>query len=41
MADFEFINDLENKTYKVSEDDILKAERRMDISFPVDLKQLY
>ncbi|MBG9548597.1 SMI1/KNR4 family protein [Cytobacillus firmus] len=41
MADFEFINELENKTYKVPEDDILKAEQRMDISFPNDLKQLY
>jgi len=41
MADFEFINELENKTYKVLEDDILKAEQRMDISFPNDLKQLY
>ncbi|WP_113928096.1 SMI1/KNR4 family protein [Bacillus sp. P14.5] len=41
MADFEFINKLENKIYKVSEDDILKAEQRMDINFPKDLKQLY
>lgn len=41
MADFEFINELENKTYKVSKDDILKAEQRMGISFPNDLKQLY
>ncbi len=41
MADFEFINELENKTYKVAENDILKAEQRMDISFPNDLKQLY
>jgi len=41
MADFEFINELENKTYKVPEYDILKAEQRMDISFPNDLKQLY
>lgn len=41
MADFEFINELENKTYNVPEDDILKAEQRMDISFPNDLKQLY
>ncbi|MFS3915238.1 SMI1/KNR4 family protein [Bacillus australimaris] len=41
MADFNFISELENKTYKVSEDDILKAEQRMDISFPNDLKQLY
>lgn len=41
MADFEFINELENKIYKVPEDDILKAEQRMDISFPNDLKQLY
>ncbi|WLV24506.1 SMI1/KNR4 family protein [Aciduricibacillus chroicocephali] len=41
MADFEFINELENKTYKVPEDDILKAEKRMDISFPNDLKKLY
>lgn len=41
MVDFEFINELENKTYKVLEDDILKAEQRMGISFPDDLKQLY
>ncbi|AMQ07065.1 MULTISPECIES: SMI1/KNR4 family protein [Sporosarcina] len=41
MAEFELINDLENKTYKVPEDDILKAEHRMGISFPNDLKQLY
>lgn len=41
MADFKFINELENKTYKVSEDDILKAEQRMNISLPDDLKQLY
>ncbi|EKF37357.1 SMI1/KNR4 family protein [Bacillus altitudinis] len=41
MANFKFINELENKTYKVSEDDILKAEQRMDISFPNDLRQLY
>ncbi|MFB6468865.1 SMI1/KNR4 family protein [Cytobacillus sp. Hz8] len=41
MADFEFINELENKTYMVPEDDILKAEQRMNISFPNDLKQLY
>ncbi len=41
MADFEFINDIENKIYKVPEDDILKSEQRMGISFPDDLKQLY
>jgi antitoxin YxxD len=41
MTDFEFINELENKTYKVPEDDILKAEQRMGISFPNDLKRLY
>lgn len=41
MANFEFINDIENKIYKVPEDDILKAEQRMGISFPDDLKQLY
>jgi hypothetical protein len=41
MADFGFINELENKTYKISEDDILKAEQRMGISFPDDLKQSY
>ncbi|URT71217.1 SMI1/KNR4 family protein [Cytobacillus firmus] len=41
MADFEFINELENKLYKVTNDDILKAEQRMDISLPNDLKQLY
>lgn len=41
MANFEFINQLENKIYKVFEDDILKAEERMNINFPTDLKQLY
>lgn len=41
MANFEFIHEIENKTYKVSENDIFKAEQRMDISFPNDLKQLY
>ncbi len=41
MADFEFINELANKTYNVLVDDIFKAEQRMNISFPNDLKQLY
>lgn len=41
MAEFEFINGLENKTFTVPEHDILKAEQRMNISFPTDLKQLY
>ena len=41
MAEFEFINHLENKTYKVPEEDILKAEQRMNVDIPNDLKQLY
>ncbi|NBJ71660.1 MULTISPECIES: SMI1/KNR4 family protein [Clostridia] len=41
MADFNFINDIKNKTYEVSESDILKAEQRMKTKFPNDLKQLY
>lgn len=41
MAEFEFINHLENKTYKVPEEDILKAEQRMKVDIPNDLKQLY
>ena len=41
MGNFAFINDQENKTYKVNEEDILKAEQRMNIGFPDDLKQLY
>ncbi|MBO2535690.1 SMI1/KNR4 family protein [Rummeliibacillus suwonensis] len=41
MVNLKFINKLENKTYKVDENDILKAEKRMNISFPDDLKQLY
>jgi len=41
MADFNFINDNENKTHKVTNEDILKAEQRMNISFPIDLKQFY
>lgn len=41
MPDFEFINDKENKIYKVLEDDILSAQQRLGIRFPDDLKQLY
>ena len=41
MANFAFINEQENKTYKVNEEEILKAEQRMNIGFPDDLKQLY
>lgn len=41
MVDFKFINELQNKTYKVPEGDILKAEQRMKISFPNDFKKLY
>ncbi|OAB38854.1 SMI1/KNR4 family protein [Paenibacillus glacialis] len=41
MANFEFVNNVENKTYKLLEEDILKAENRLGISFPNDLRQLY
>lgn len=41
MADFNFVNDIKNKTYEVSESDILKAEQRLKTKFPNDLKQLY
>ena len=41
MANFAFINEQENKIYKVYEEEILKAEQRMNIGFPDDLKRLY
>ncbi|WP_342472632.1 SMI1/KNR4 family protein [Metasolibacillus sp. FSL H7-0170] len=41
MADFKFISSIENKIYKVSKEDVLKAEQRMDMDLPEDLKQLY
>ncbi|MEH7135700.1 SMI1/KNR4 family protein, partial [Priestia megaterium] len=41
MADFKFINNGENKIYNLSEEEILKAEDRMGIRFPDDLRQLY
>ncbi|MDD9795831.1 SMI1/KNR4 family protein [Priestia megaterium] len=41
MADFKFINNGENKIYNLSEEEILKAEDRMGIRFPGDLRQLY
>lgn len=41
MRNFDSINNEENKIYKLVEEDILNAEKRMGISFPNDLKQLY
>ncbi|MDG5471378.1 SMI1/KNR4 family protein [Jeotgalibacillus sp. ET6] len=41
MVGFKFMNKPENKFYKVTEEDIIKAEQRMNISFPNDLKELY
>ncbi|MGG3927061.1 SMI1/KNR4 family protein [Metabacillus fastidiosus] len=41
MSNFYFINNGKNKTYKLLEEDVLKAENRIGISFPNDLRQLY
>lgn len=41
MANFEFMNRYKHKIYNVTENDILIAEQRMNISFPSDLKQFY
>lgn len=41
MANFDFIDNEGNKIYKLKEEDILKAENRMGIGFPNDLRQLY
>ncbi|KYC65667.1 hypothetical protein B4100_2440 [Heyndrickxia coagulans] len=35
MANFEFMNRYKHKIYNVTENDILIAEQRMNISFPV------
>lgn len=41
MSDFTVINEFENEFYKVSKSDILKAEQRMNIRIPNELRQLY
>ncbi|KGB29080.1 hypothetical protein IE89_13165 [Heyndrickxia coagulans] len=41
MANFEFMNRYKHKIYNVTENDILIAEQRMNLSFPSDLKQFY
>lgn len=38
---FDFVKNGENKIYPVSEEDILDAERELNLSFPFELREFY